>query len=111
MEQEITPFEALKLAVKLAHGQSGLGRICGVGQPAVWKWLQSSKRLPAEHVLPVEAETGVSRHLLRPDIYPRENPSLHASCVSEPVPLCGPVISALKRGGHGKSRANLDNAA
>lgn len=32
--------------------------------------MQSGKRLPAEHVLAVEAATGVSRHLLRPDIYP-----------------------------------------
>ncbi|MEG3089748.1 YdaS family helix-turn-helix protein [Sphingomonas sp. PB4P5] len=43
-----------------------------MSQPAVWKWLQSSKRLPAELVLIVERETGVSRHLLRPDIYPSE---------------------------------------
>lgn len=46
--------------------------ICGVTQTAVWKWLQSSKRLPAEYVLRVEAATGVSRHHLRPDIYPVE---------------------------------------
>ncbi|WCM29821.1 helix-turn-helix domain-containing protein [Sphingomonas sp. QA11] len=49
-----------------------MARICGVGQPAVWKWLQSGKRLPAEHVLTVERDTGVSRHHLRPDIYPAE---------------------------------------
>lgn len=65
-----TPFEALISAVNTAGGQSALGRICGVGQPAVWKWLQSSKRLPGEHVLAVEAATGVSRHHLRPDLYP-----------------------------------------
>lgn len=65
-----TPFEALISAVDAAGGQSALGRICGVGQPAVWKWLQSSKRLPGEHVLAVETATGVSRHHLRPDLYP-----------------------------------------
>lgn len=65
-----TPFEALALAVQRAKGQSALARICSVTQPAVWKWLQSGKRLPAEYVLAVEAATGVSRHLLRPDIYP-----------------------------------------
>lgn len=52
--------------------QQALADICGVTQTAVWKWLQSSKRLPAEYVLRVEAATGVSRHDLRPDIYPRE---------------------------------------
>jgi DNA-binding transcriptional regulator YdaS (Cro superfamily) len=69
-----SPFEALCSAVDRAGGQSALARICGVGQPAVWKWLQSSKRLPAEHVLAVEAATKVSRHHLRPDIYPVDMP-------------------------------------
>ncbi|MBG6118790.1 DNA-binding transcriptional regulator YdaS (Cro superfamily) [Sphingobium sp. JAI105] len=41
---------------------------------AVWKWVQSSKRLPAEYVLGLEAATGVSRHHLRPDIYPIDLP-------------------------------------
>ncbi len=72
MDANATPFEALKAAVQRIGSQSAMARLCGVGQPAVWKWLQSGKRLPAEHVLKVEAETGVSRHLLRPDIYPEE---------------------------------------
>lgn len=67
-----TPYEALQEAVGIAGSQSALARICGIGQPAVWKWLQSSKRIPAEFVLRVEAATGVSRHVLRPDIYPIE---------------------------------------
>jgi DNA-binding transcriptional regulator YdaS (Cro superfamily) len=70
MSKEATPFEALKAAVLRAGSQSALARICGVSQTAVWKWLQSGKRLPAEHVLAVEAATKVARHLLRPDIYP-----------------------------------------
>ncbi|SNS20850.1 Putative antitoxin of toxin-antitoxin system, YdaS/YdaT [Sphingomonas laterariae] len=47
-----------------------MARLCGRSQPTVWKWLQSSKRLPPDYVLKVEAATGISRHLLRPDIYP-----------------------------------------
>lgn len=69
-----TPYEALLLAVERAHSQAGLARICKVSTTAVWKWVQSSKRLPAEFVLPVEQATGVSRHALRPDIYPRNYP-------------------------------------
>lgn len=70
-------FEALREAAKRAGSQAKLGRICKrdgrpVTQPAVWRWLNKSRRLPAEHVLDVEAETGVSRHDLRPDIYPRD---------------------------------------
>ncbi|MFC4593764.1 transcriptional regulator [Sphingobium tyrosinilyticum] len=70
MSEQASPFEALKAAVHRAGSQSALARICGVSQTAVWKWLQSGKRLPAEFVLKVEAETTVSRYLLRPDIYP-----------------------------------------
>lgn len=74
MEPVPTLFEALMAALDVAGSQTELARICGVSQPAVWKWLQSSKRLPAEYVLRVEAATGVSRHLLRPDIYPVDLP-------------------------------------
>lgn len=70
MNTDLTPYEALKQVVASLGGQSALARLCGKSQPSVWKWLQSSKRLPAEHVLRVEAATGISRHLLRPDIYP-----------------------------------------
>lgn len=72
MSYNLTPFEALEQAIAVAGSQGALGRICGVSQTAVWKWLQSSKRVPAEYVLATEAATGVSKHDLRPDIYPRE---------------------------------------
>jgi DNA-binding transcriptional regulator YdaS (Cro superfamily) len=67
-----SPYEALELAVIRAGSQSALARICELSPTAVWKWLQSSKRVPAECVLRIEEKTGVSRHDLRPDIYPRE---------------------------------------
>ena len=65
-------FEALQAAVKKAGSQAALARLCGVSPTAVWKWLESGKQMPAEYVLRTEAATGVSRHDLRPDIYPRE---------------------------------------
>lgn len=74
MSCQSTPYEALQAAVAKAGTQQAMADICGVSQTAVWKWLQSSKRLPAEHVLRVEAATGVSRHDLRPDIYPLDLP-------------------------------------
>jgi|SRR5687768_2093402 DNA-binding transcriptional regulator YdaS (Cro superfamily) len=74
MHTEATPFEALQAAVAQAGSQSALARVCGVSQTAVWKWIQRGKRLPAELCLVVERETGVSKHLLRPDIYP-SNPT------------------------------------
>ena len=94
MDEQPTPFEALTDAVRIAGGQSALARICGKSQPAVWKWLQSSKRLPAEHVIAVEAATRISRHALRPDIYPPEYPSQHSlrGDVSSVAPG-GPVVA------------------
>jgi DNA-binding transcriptional regulator YdaS (Cro superfamily) len=74
MDTAPTPFEALKQAVAVAGSQSELARICGISQPAVWRWVQSSKRVPADYVLRIEAKTGVSRHYLRPDIYPSTLP-------------------------------------
>lgn len=71
MSYNLTPFEALSRAVECMGSQQALGDVCGKSQAAVWKWLQTSKRLPAEYVLAVEAKTGISRHDLRPDIYPR----------------------------------------
>lgn len=74
MTKPITPFEALEQLVAVAGSQSAAARELGVPQPTFWKWLQSSKRLPAEYVLRAEKLFGVSRHDLRPDIYPRGYP-------------------------------------
>ena len=87
MQTQISPYEALQAAVARAGSQSALARICGVSQTAVWKWIQNGKRLPAELCLVVERETGVSKHSLRPDIYPVEptldvvpNPTRNIPC-------------------------------
>lgn len=54
----------------LDGNQSQLARICGVTQPTVWGWLNKGKGiLPAEHALKVEEATGISRHVLRPDVF------------------------------------------
>ena len=63
---------ALRRAIKEAGSQAILGGLVGVTQTAVSNWLHRSKRVPAEYVLAIEASTGVSRHDLRPDLYPRE---------------------------------------
>lgn len=70
-----SPADVLKRAVSIVGSQSATGRLLGVSQRAVWKWLNDGKHLPAEHVLKVEAATGISRHDLRPDLYPRDTPA------------------------------------
>jgi len=65
--------EALKRACTLAGGQKSLARRIGTTQQQVWYWIERSKRgAKAEFVLPIERETGVSRHELRPDLWPVE---------------------------------------
>ena len=73
MAEQRSPNQALHAAVEAVGSQSEMGRRLSVSQATVWKWLVRNKPLPAEHVLAVEAATGISRHELRPDIYPRED--------------------------------------
>jgi len=107
MERNLTPFEALKLAVEKAGSQAKLAEICGVSQTAVWKWLQSCKMLPGEYVLTVEAELGIPRHLLNPKFYPLETVAIPVSAIGEETPLCGPILTARMLAGHGNIHAVL----
>ena len=63
---------ALARAVRKAGDQTKFGLVIGKRQSVVNDWLRENKPLPAEFVLTVERELGVSRHDLRPDIYPRD---------------------------------------
>lgn len=74
MVENITPFEALNSILATAGSQSELARKLGCTQGAVWKWVQSSKRVGAKYVLKAESIYGISRHVFRPDIYPRNHP-------------------------------------
>lgn len=67
-----SPFEAFRLAVKLAGGQIRFGKLVGRTQGAVSKKLAKGEWIWPETALTVEAATGISRHDLRPDIYPIE---------------------------------------
>lgn len=64
--------EALRSAIAAAGGQTALARKIGKSQGHISKWLQRNY-VPAEAVLDIERATGISRHSLRPDIYPPES--------------------------------------
>lgn len=55
--------------------QTEFARAVGVTQGMVWQWLNGVRRVSAEQVLVIERATKkrVSRHDLRPDLYPRES--------------------------------------
>jgi len=68
----MVPHEALEEAVRKAGGQTALARALGgtIKQGHVWRWLNIAGQPPAEYTLPIEKISGVSRHDLRPDLYP-----------------------------------------
>ena len=72
MDRGIAPNHALKAAIDALGSQVALSALIGVGQPAISKWLAKGSQLPPEYVLTVERATGISKHDLRPDIYPRD---------------------------------------
>ncbi|MGI3901268.1 MAG: Cro/CI family transcriptional regulator [Janthinobacterium lividum] len=56
---------ALTSALEKANGPSALARQLGITPTAVIQW----ERVPAARVLDVERCTGISRNVLRPDIF------------------------------------------
>lgn len=65
-------IEALHRAKDILGSQDDLARVVGVKQPSVSNKLRKGKCVPAEWCLPIEQATEgkVTRHDLRPDIYP-----------------------------------------
>lgn len=61
--------QALEKAIEAAGTSKALAELLGVTAQAISQW----DRAPTMRVLEIERLTGVSRHDLRPDIYPRES--------------------------------------
>ena len=72
MKATILRTTPLGRAVLAAGSQSALARKIGLTQQHVWNWLYRMGQVPAEYVIRIEKATGISRHELRPDIYPIE---------------------------------------
>jgi DNA-binding transcriptional regulator YdaS (Cro superfamily) len=58
-------------AINSVGGTANLAQRLGIQAPSIYSW----KRVPPSRVLAVEAATGISRHALRPDLYPVEENS------------------------------------
>lgn len=82
-------------AVRAAGSQTAFGRLIGKRQSSVREWLLTNRPLPAEFVLTVEEATGVSRHRLRPDIYPHPTSSVLPG--SEVVEGGAPIVPGDRR--------------
>lgn len=75
---------AFKRAVFMLGGQARMAKLLGISQQAVSHRLirTSAPVRTSEEIDKIEAATGVSRHELRPDLYPRETP---APAISSPL--------------------------
>lgn len=74
---KMTTQPALQKAIATLGGQVKLADAIQTSQQNVSNWLRTGKVAPDKVIL-IEKVTGVSRHELRPDIYPPEE-SKHAA--------------------------------
>ena len=74
---------ALRRAVIIIGSQKKAADVVGVKQPTISWTLNSGERVPAEWCIPLEVATDgiVTRHQLRPDLYPLQtsDPSIQAA--------------------------------
>ena len=71
-QQRATAINAFKRAASMFSSQTQFADVIGTSQQNVSKLIRHRRLCPPQHVLKIEAATGVSRHDLRPDIYPRD---------------------------------------
>ncbi len=70
---------SLVIAIERIGGISQLARALGLSQPTVSVW----RRVPSHRVIEIEALTGISRRILRPDLYDVPEPASVAAWAPE----------------------------
>ncbi|MBF8651318.1 helix-turn-helix domain-containing protein [Pseudomonas putida] len=93
-------IEAITSAVRALGSQTKLAKKLGCTPQNVQR-MCSTGHVPAKHVLRIEAESGVSRCLLRPDLYPDPAPTLSerlsVGCQCEQSDECAVNPSSISR--------------
>ncbi len=87
-----TALAAFDEAIAISGSQSAFERETGARQQNVSNWIKRGKPLPAEFVLAAEKATGVSRHRLRPDIYPFTSATSSTVLPAEEVAQAAPIV-------------------
>lgn len=64
-------LNSVDFAINAVGGIRPLARLLNISAPSVWEWRQRGQ-IPAGRVLQIEKLTGISRHVLRGDLYPIE---------------------------------------
>lgn len=62
-------IEIVERAAEKVGGLTKLASGLGIKHQAFYSWAT----VPAERVIPIERLTGISRHDIRPDLYPRDD--------------------------------------
>jgi DNA-binding transcriptional regulator YdaS (Cro superfamily) len=57
---------AVWVAIDTAGGVRKLGKLLGLAPGNISRWHE----IPVKHVLAIEKELAIPRHILRPDVYP-----------------------------------------
>ena len=72
--QQRLSMKAISYATQLMGTQEALGKLISVSQPTIHSWIAGEYTISGEYVIPVEKATNgkVTRHQLRPDLYPEE---------------------------------------
>jgi DNA-binding transcriptional regulator YdaS (Cro superfamily) len=96
-------YQAFRDAVTAAKSQGAFARGVGTSQQRISYLLKHHRLLPGELVLRAEDLTGVSRHRLRPDLYPQDDaasvPLAHGSVVAPDAPIVACDQSAASHSG------------
>ena len=74
MNNHLSPSQAVIACRNAAGSDSQMARDLNISQPKAWRIINHYKQMPPHLVLKAEQLYGVSRHDLRPDIYPRNYP-------------------------------------
>ncbi|WP_260925380.1 transcriptional regulator [Novosphingobium sp. 9] len=106
----ISRYEALREVRACFETEQAMADAFSVTQPTVWRWLNQSKQLPAEKVLLAEKLTGVSRHDLRPDIYPVDLPPAPERWTGVDQCTSARFVGTDHRAGYGNRQNGLDRA-
>lgn len=59
----------IRQAVIAAGGQGKLAALLGIATPMVWQWVNARRPVPAKYAIPIETATGISRHLIAPQVF------------------------------------------
>jgi DNA-binding transcriptional regulator YdaS (Cro superfamily) len=101
----------LREAIAVAGGTAALAEHIGIQAPSIYSWT----RVPPNRVLAVEAVTGISRHRLRPDLYPpdAEYPAVMppAATVKTPPDKLARAAQRLFASGLREARLQYGNAS